>query len=107
MGEAIKDLLLNQASDFKNREDLEAGKRSICKKYGLAAIPNSDILKEYRLLLSKNEISYIEVLEKILRKRAVRTLSGIAPVAVLTKPYPCPGHCVYCPSQKNVPKSYL
>jgi elongator complex protein 3 len=107
MGEAIKDLLINQASDFKNREDLEAGKRSICKKYGLAAIPNSDILKEYRLLLSKNEISYIEVLEKILRKRAVRTLSGIAPVAVLTKPYPCPGNCAYCPHEKDVPTSYL
>ncbi len=107
MGEAIKDLLFNHASSFQNREDLEAGKRLICKKYGLAAIPNSDILKEYRLLLSKNKISRVEVLENILRKRAVRTLSGIAPVAVLTKPYPCPGSCAYCPHEKDVPASYL
>jgi elongator complex protein 3 len=34
-------------------------------------------------------------------------LSGIAPVAVLTKPYPCPGKCAYCPTEKNVPQSYL
>lgn len=107
MGEAIKDLLLNLASDFKNREDLEAGKRAICKKYSLAAIPNSDILKVYRLLVSQNKITKISILENILRKRAVRTLSGIAPVAVLTKPYPCPGNCAYCPHEKNVPTSYL
>lgn len=34
-------------------------------------------------------------------------MSGIAPVAVLTNPYPCPGHCAYCPNEKNVPTSYL
>jgi len=107
MGEAIKELLLNYASTFKSREDLEAGKRVICKKYGLAALPNSDILKEYRLLTSQKKVSKIAVLEKILRKRSVRTLSGIAPVAVLTKPYPCPGACAYCPREKNVPASYL
>ncbi|MDP2944423.1 MAG: tRNA uridine(34) 5-carboxymethylaminomethyl modification radical SAM/GNAT enzyme Elp3 [bacterium] len=107
MGEAIKDLLLNYASGFKDRDDLEAGKRLICKHYGLAAVPNSDILKEYRLLLSENKIIQMLPLEKILRKRAVRTLSGIAPVAVLTKPYPCPGTCAYCPHEKNVPASYL
>ncbi len=107
MGEAIKDLLLNYASDFKDRDDLEAGKRTICKKYGLAAIPNSDILKEYRLLSSKKVVNRIDSLERLLRKRAVRTLSGIAPVAVLTKPYPCPGSCAYCPHEKNVPASYL
>lgn len=107
MGEAIKDLLLNHARSFDNRDDLEAGKRLICKKYKLAAIPNSDILKEYRLLLSKREISPLPRLERILRKRAIRTLSGIAPVAVLTKPYPCPGSCAYCPHEKDVPASYL
>ena len=107
MGEAIKDLLLNYAPTFKNRDDLEAGKRAICKQYRLAAIPNSDILKEYRLLLSQKTIRPLESLENILRKRAIRTLSGIAPVAVLTKPYPCPGNCAYCPHEKNVPTSYL
>ncbi len=107
MGEAIKELLINLASGFKDRDDLEAGKRAICKKYSLAAIPNVDILKEYRLLLSQEKIGKIHILESILRKRAIRTLSGIAPVAVLTKPYPCPGECAYCPHEQDVPTSYL
>jgi elongator complex protein 3 len=34
-------------------------------------------------------------------------LSGIVVVSVLTKPYPCPGKCIFCPTQKNVPKSYI
>ncbi len=28
-------------------------------------------------------------------------------VSVLTKPYHCPGKCLYCPTQKGIPKSYL
>ncbi|MCH2173139.1 tRNA uridine(34) 5-carboxymethylaminomethyl modification radical SAM/GNAT enzyme Elp3 [Myxococcota bacterium] len=42
-----------------------------------------------------------------LRLRPVRTLSGVTPVTVLTKPYPCPGTCVFCPSDVRMPKSYL
>lgn len=41
------------------------------------------------------------------RIKPVRTQSGIAPVAILTKPYPCPGRCVFCPSDVRMPKSYL
>jgi len=40
-------------------------------------------------------------------KNPIRTLSGVTPVALLTKPYPCPGECIYCPQEANVPKSYL
>ncbi|MFA5024392.1 MAG: tRNA uridine(34) 5-carboxymethylaminomethyl modification radical SAM/GNAT enzyme Elp3 [Patescibacteria group bacterium] len=107
MAEAIKELLKSYSRNIKNRDDLEAIKRSICKKYRLAAILNSDILKEYRLLLSAKQIKPLVNLEKLLRKRAIRTLSGIAPVAVLTKPYPCPGTCAYCPHESDVPASYL
>ena len=37
----------------------------------------------------------------------VRSRSGIAVVTVLTKPYPCPGRCLYCPTEVRAPKSYL
>lgn len=107
MTEAIKDLLQNYCKNIKNRADLEAAKRLVCKKYGLAAVLSSDILKEYRLLLSQKKITSNLVLESALRKRSIRTLSGIAPVAVLTKPYPCPGSCAYCPHESDVPTSYL
>ena len=107
MVEAIKDLIVNYSKKIKNRDDLEMVKRLICKKYKIAAILNSDILKEYRLLLEKKKIKETEAIEKILRKRSVRTMSGIAPVAVLTKSYPCPGNCAYCPHESDVPVSYL
>jgi elongator complex protein 3 len=29
--------------------------------------------------------------------KPVRTLSGVTTVTVLTKPYPCPGKCVFLP----------
>ncbi|MEJ2448987.1 MAG: tRNA uridine(34) 5-carboxymethylaminomethyl modification radical SAM/GNAT enzyme Elp3 [Anaerolineales bacterium] len=28
-------------------------------------------------------------------------------VTVLTKPYPCPGHCIFCPDYEEMPVSYL
>jgi elongator complex protein 3 len=42
-----------------------------------------------------------------LRMKPVRTLSGVTTVTVLTKPYPCPGKCIFCPTDVRMPKSYL
>ena len=42
-----------------------------------------------------------------LRLRPVRTLSGVTPVTVLTRPHPCPGRCIFCPNDIRMPKSYL
>lgn len=107
MPEAIKELLKKYGKIIKNRSDLDDVRRKICKKHQLESLSNSDIFQEYRLLLHKKEITKNELLEKILKKRSIRTLSGIAPVAVLTKPYPCPGTCAYCPHEDDVPTSYL
>jgi elongator complex protein 3 len=30
----------------------------------------------------------------------------VTPVAVMAKPFPCPGKCVYCPTSSDAPKSY-
>jgi len=46
-------------------------------------------------------------LERILTRREVRSMSGVAVVTVLTKPWPCPGRCTYCPTEARMPKSYL
>lgn len=46
------------------------------------------------------------VLER-LRRKPVRTSSGVTPVTVLTKPFPCPGECIFCPNDVRMPKSYL
>ncbi|KKR49116.1 MAG: Histone acetyltransferase, ELP3 family [Candidatus Magasanikbacteria bacterium GW2011_GWC2_40_17] len=74
----------------------------------LAAFPTTaELLKGYRGLLKLKQIKPNKALEKILKKRAVRTLSGVTIITVLTKPWPCPGQCVYCPLEKDMPKSYL
>lgn len=43
----------------------------------------------------------------LFRMKPVRTLSGVTTVTVLTKPYPCPGNCIFCPTEICEPKSYL
>jgi elongator complex protein 3 len=40
-------------------------------------------------------------------KRKIRSLSGIVPIQVLTKPWPCPGKCIFCPDEERMPKSYI
>ena len=46
-------------------------------------------------------------LKKFLTTKPTRTISGVAPITLLTKPYPCPGKCIFCPYEKDQPKSYL
>ena len=48
-----------------------------------------------------------KVLLERIRMKPMRTLSGVTTVTVLTKPYPCPGKCIFCPTDVRMPKSYL
>ncbi len=107
MLEAIQELIKEASLSVNSRDSLSALKRVISKKYRIDSLLNSDIILEYKRLLSLRQIKPCPELEYLLRKRSVRTMSGIAPVAVLTKPYPCPGTCAYCPREKEVPVSYL
>lgn len=68
---------------------------------------NSDLIAAYGKLLSEGKIFPQPALEKILKKARIRTLSGVSPVAVLTREWFCPGKCIYCPTEKGMPKSYL
>jgi len=91
--------------------DLNAFKRKASKKHKINSPKNIALLKTYHKLL-KNKTLKISLrkqknLEQVLRTRPVRSLSGIINVSVLTKPYPCPGKCIFCPQEKDIPKSYL
>ncbi|MFA5124898.1 MAG: tRNA uridine(34) 5-carboxymethylaminomethyl modification radical SAM/GNAT enzyme Elp3 [Patescibacteria group bacterium] len=81
--------------------------RSISGKQKLPPPEKSALLAQYRRLIKTKRIKPNKNLERLLTKRAVRTLSGVAVVSVLTKPQPCPGNCLFCPTEKNMPKSYL
>ncbi len=110
MREAIIDLLKNWHKQVKTRDDLSDAKREISKKYKIDSLLNSQILEVYRDLASTRLLPRgfnRDLWDHLLRKRSVRTMSGIAPVAVLTKSYPCPGNCAYCPNIPDVPVSYL
>jgi len=82
-------------------------KRKASKKFGLPNPTNVEILKTYRKMVKSKKIKPNKDIENLLITKNIRTLSGVAVVAVLTKPYACPGTCVYCPTEKDMPKSYL
>ncbi|MCX6782309.1 MAG: tRNA uridine(34) 5-carboxymethylaminomethyl modification radical SAM/GNAT enzyme Elp3 [Candidatus Magasanikbacteria bacterium] len=67
----------------------------------------TDLLRVYHAMLAKGKIKKSPALEYLLTKRAVRTMSGVAIITVLTKPYKCPGQCIYCPDEPEMPKSYI
>jgi elongator complex protein 3 len=79
----------------------------MAKKHKIICLKNSDLLKIYHEINKSESKKANLLLEKLLVKRPMRSLSGIVNVSVLTKPYPCPGKCIFCPTQKNIPKSYL
>lgn len=103
----IKYLILNPPeteTDFS-----ESLRRMLRKKNDpKISIPNKqELLKSYHKLVRTGKVTKSIQLEKILRRRAVRTLSGVTIITSLVKPFPCPGKCVYCPLDARMPKSYL
>lgn len=82
-------------------------KKEICKELGLPLPTNADIRELYEKMIAQKKIKRNPDLENCLFSKKIRTDSGVAVVAVLTKSYPCPGKCIYCPTEKEMPKSYL
>ena len=61
----------------------------------------------YNEMVAAGEIREEARLLERIRLKPMRTLSGVTTVTVLTKPYPCPGKCIFCPTDVRMPKSYL
>ncbi len=78
--------------DISSRQQIEQHKKRLCKRYGLDAPPaNSELLEHV-------PAEHRQAARPLLQKKPVRTLSGVAVVAVMTSPHPCPhGRCVPCP----------
>ncbi len=93
----------------KNEADFNTVKRAVVEAdlTEIAFPTKTELLSAYHILLKKKSITINKPLEKLLMRRAVRSLSGVAIVTSLVKPYPCPGECVYCPLDERMPKSYL
>jgi len=68
----------------------------------------SDLVIAYRQLAGQDGLQPVQQhILRILQMKPTRTISGVTPVTVLTKPFPCPGKCIFCPNDIRMPKSYL
>ncbi len=67
----------------------------------------SFLVMAYQQMVAAGELEPDPDLLARIRLKPVRTLSGVTTVTVLTKPYPCPGQCIFCPTDVRMPKSYL
>jgi elongator complex protein 3 len=70
-------------------------------------LPQNRIIAAYREMTARGIIPFERAVFDRLRLKPVRTASGVAPVAVMTGAYPCPGKCIFCPEAEGFPKSYL
>ena len=100
---------------FQARLVLEEVRRGAAVEKALRRHPNPEggylakhvLVAAYRGMVETGEwMPDPRLLERI-RMKPVRTLSGVTTVTVLTKPYPCPGKCIFCPTDVRMPKSYL
>lgn len=89
--------------------ELNALKRAAAGDFaGPRKLPTkTELFRVYHNLLKNKSLAKSENFEHLLKRRAVRSLSGVAIVTSLIKPFPCPGACVYCPLDERMPKSYL
>ncbi len=87
--------------------ELRKVEREVVKEERSSFPRGVELLAAYREMVKSGSIEAQPRLEELLRVNRVRTLSGVAVVAVLTKPYDCPGNCVYCPTEEGIPTSYL
>ncbi len=75
-----------------DREDLEQAKLDACGTHASPKVPTNGELLEAAPAEKREQV------EPVLRRKPVRTASGVTPVAVMTSPEPCPhGKCLYCP----------
>ena len=85
--------------------------RTLLRKYpkhGKTFFAKAEVLAGFRALKDKHHWQIDEeAFLRLLKMKPNRTRSGVTPVTVLTKPYPCPGQCIFCPNDVRMPKSYL
>ncbi|MFH1508896.1 MAG: tRNA uridine(34) 5-carboxymethylaminomethyl modification radical SAM/GNAT enzyme Elp3 [bacterium] len=104
LAEIIKELVNSQPNTDNEFMFIN---RCTAGNFGLFAQPKTKLRSVYQTMIKRKEIAEDQIVTRLLKIRPIRTLSGVTPVTVLTKPYPCPGNCIYCPNEPGMPKSYL
>ena len=80
-----------------SRRKITNVKGQIGKKY------NYDKVLKNATILNHATNEEKEIITTLLKRRTTRTLSGVSVIAIMTKPLPCPGMCIYCPGTNSQP----
>jgi len=93
---------------LRTRKHVSIMKREWAKREWSKDLPtNITLFKTYKQLVDAWVMLENKEIAVLFKKRSVRSLSGIVPVQVLTKPFWCPGKCIFCPNDASMPKSYI
>jgi len=101
-----KDLARTVLDEIRRGRDVTKTLRSYPLNGG-GYLNKSMLVAVYNEMVAAGEIGEDSRLLERIRMKPMRTLSGVTTVTVLTKPYPCPGKCIFCPTDVRMPKSYL
>jgi elongator complex protein 3 len=74
---------------------------------GLPWLSKSQLVQAYLELCDQGWLEFDNEIVTSLQVKPTRSQAGVTVVTVLTKPYPCPGKCIFCPTDVRMPKSYL
>jgi len=101
-----QELIQNLKTKKLSVKQLSQLKRNLCKKYRIAKPPTN-----FEILLHAKESDLKKIQNQLLTK-PTRSISGVSPIAVMTKPMKCPhGKCIMCPGGPksffgDIPQSY-
>src|SRR4026209_1665218 len=102
-----KDLARIVLDEIRRGSDVTKTLRSHPLEDGSGYLNKSMLVSVYNEMVAAGEMDEDARLLERIRMKPMRTLSGVTTVTVLTKPYPCPGKCIFCPTDVRMPKSYL
>lgn len=95
-----------KAGTLQGKADLNRLKAAFCRTHGSASVPSDAQV----LAAAESEGGALaDRLRPLLRTKSMRTLSGVAVVAIMTSPAHCPhGRCSFCPGgvESGSPQAY-
>ncbi|MCK9306988.1 MAG: radical SAM protein, partial [Methanoculleus sp.] len=95
--DTLREMISHILSAGPGPADIQKIKLEVCRKYCISMPKNSAVL-------AAATPEERERLRPLLLVKPTRTLSGVAPVAVMTSPHPCPhGKCLPCPGGPEHP----
>ncbi|MBD3194624.1 MAG: tRNA uridine(34) 5-carboxymethylaminomethyl modification radical SAM/GNAT enzyme Elp3 [Candidatus Lokiarchaeota archaeon] len=98
--ETIRYLLDNPHTPRKKITNI---KGRFAKKFNYDGVIKNATVLEYmdQIHLSKKQR---RLLNRQLKRRSTRSISGVSVIAIMSKPLKCPGNCIYCPGNESQPE---